>query len=626
MEYQPPAEIRSLMAKITRMSPEKLWRDQPNLRMVVNFLARNTAQIGLPVYRRVSDTDRERVTDCNTARLLSRPTRGMTGFELKRALVSDLKIYDEAYWLVLPDSKAPSGWILRRLNPRMVELKDGTITDGDAVFTVQSNGGQAKEFGLDKIIPFVGYSPDDELGESPVLALKRVLAEQVASQIHREQVWNNAGRVGASVIRPKDAPEWSPEARRRFVEELRAYAGNGEKAGGWPLLEDGMTIQSNRFSAHEEQWVEAAKLALSTVAGVYHVNPTMLGSNEGVSYANVKEFRTMLYSDTLGPDLKWIQERITQFLVPIVDGEDSGLYTEFNIKEKLAASFEEQAAAYSSAVGRPYMTPDEVRARENMPALGGDAAELATPLNVLIGGQASPRDSAPKAMAAKAAGKILLKADPDEEHTRTVEQVLTRFFRRQRESVLARLGGKATPKWWDAERWDAELADDLERAAVAVTTGAAAAALRSIGMDPEAYDVDRTRKFLRSVAESRASMINAATLGQLEEAVAAGEDGPTPDDVFDSALGERGATTALTLATTYAGFAAMEAGKQLDRGRSVKRWVVNSGNPRAEHASMDGETVPVRELFSNGADWPGDPVLGADGVAGCQCSVEIEIG
>lgn len=38
---------------------------------------------------------------------------------------------------------------------------------------------------------------------------------------------------------------------------------------------------------------------------------------------------------------------------------------------------------------------------------------------------------------------------------------------------------------------------------------------------------------------------------------------------------------------------------------------------------MDGETVPIESDFSNGATWPGDPVLGADGVAGCMCALQI---
>ena len=80
----------------------------------------------------------------------------------------------------------------------------------------------------------------------------------------------------------------------------------------------------------------------------------------------------------------------------------------------------------------------------------------------------------------------------------------------------------------------------------------------------------------------------------------------------------------MTLLTTFAGFATMEAAKQ-NGSESTKTWVVNSGNPRSEHADMDGETVPVRDTFSNGADWPGDPVLGAEGVANCQCSVEVSL-
>ena len=38
-----------------------------------------------------------------------------------------------------------------------------------------------------------------------------------------------------------------------------------------------------------------------------------------------------------------------------------------------------------------------------------------------------------------------------------------------------------------------------------------------------------------------------------------------------------------------------------------------------------GETVPVDGKFSNGADWPGDDVLGPDGTCGCNCTTEITI-
>ena len=38
---------------------------------------------------------------------------------------------------------------------------------------------------------------------------------------------------------------------------------------------------------------------------------------------------------------------------------------------------------------------------------------------------------------------------------------------------------------------------------------------------------------------------------------------------------------------------------------------------------MDGETVPIDETFSNGADWPGDDSLDADESCGCNCTTRI---
>ena len=72
----------------------------------------------------------------------------------------------------------------------------------------------------------------------------------------------------------------------------------------------------------------------------------------------------------------------------------------------------------------------------------------------------------------------------------------------------------------------------------------------------------------------------------------------------------------------------MEACRQNEEpGRKPwKTWVVTSGNPRASHAAMNGETVPYDEPFSNGAMWPGDiDALDASEVANCECIVEIFI-
>jgi HK97 family phage portal protein len=424
--------------EVLGMHPAEVWRTQPHLRTVVTFMARNIAQLGLHTFQRAGETDRQRIRDGAVAATLRRPNANTTSFELVYGLVADLALYDVGYWHFRLDADAESGWSIYRLPPDWV-----TPQGGDAfsykTYRVQANGGASwVDLPAESVIDFHGWNPTDpRYGSSPVAALKAILAEQMMAVKYRQGVWQRGGKVSAVITRPQGAV-WSPEARESFRADWNSkYTGDGPAVGGTPILEDGMTINKLDFNAHEQQFVEAAKLALTTVASVYHVNPTMIGVLDNANYSNVREFRKMLYGDTLGPVIAMIEDRINTFLVPKLDPRD-GLYVEFNIAEKLQGNFEEQAQALQASVGAPYMLRSEARALSNLPAIEG-ADELIVPLNVLVGGQASPQDSAPKAY----------------------QEVLRGFLKRQMAVVKTRMG--ATSDWWDQERWDTELADDLYR-------------------------------------------------------------------------------------------------------------------------------------------------------------------
>ena len=630
------------VSEVLGMGPEDLFRTQPHLRTVITFVARNIAQLPLSVYERVSDTDRRRVTDHPVAALLRRPNPAMTSFELIYALVADLKLYDVALWMLTPAPETVAGWELRPIPPSwVVQTWGGDAWSPEGVEIVSPNGSRSTISG-DSLLIFHGYRPGSPKGwVSPVDALKEILAEQIQAWTYRQQVWQRGGRVGAYLTRPVGSPEWSSEARTSFARDWKAkWTGpTGPKAGGTPILEDGMELKTTRFNAREEEWTEVAKLSLATVAAVYHTSPTMVGILDNANYSNVREFHQMLYTDTLGPDLAMIEARINAFLLPRL-GADSKLYAEFNVRAKLAGSFEEQTAVLSTSVGRPFMTADEARAMLNMPSLGGDAAALVTPLNVLIGGQASAHDTGSQNRAAarvetraaitraSADDPLTVKAQAREADERDAEQVLKRFFARQRAVVLTALGAKA-PAWWDADRWNRELADDLTALALRSTEAIATETLDELDVPAETYSVARTTKFLQAVAASRAALINDVTRAKVQAALDDDlEEGAltsTPAGVFEEAETSRAAQAGQTLATTLAAFAVTEVGRQLGRASTTKTWLVQSGSPRASHASMHGETVPIDGLFSNGMNWPGDPAGGADEVAGCMCGVEVTI-
>lgn len=593
--------------RIMGLSPAEMWRTQPYLRTVVTFMARNIAQLGLQTFERVDETNRRRVRDGALPGVLGRPNRVTTSYELIYALVADLALHDAAYWLFSDD---PDQRIVR-LPVDWVSPKGGDAL-GPAYYEVRANDrGESVAIPAENVLAFHGWHPSALYGgSSPLNALREILAEQVQASKYRENVWKRGGKVGAVLSRPANAPDWSDEARKQFKADWESnFTGDGPRTGGTPMLEDGMELKRVDFSATEMQFIEGSRLALNTCASVYHINPTMIGLLDNANYSNVREFRKMLYGDTLGPVIAQIEDRLNAFLVPRFDSRPN-LYVEFNIEEKLQGNFEEQTTALQSSVGAPWMTTNEARAIRNMPAIeGGDS--LVVPLNVLKGGQASPTDSAPP----KALDRgIHFKAANTSRHASKAEQVLATFFGRQQASVLGKIASGSD--WWDAERWDRELADDLFPLAHSIAATLGKAEAERLGFK-DGFDADQTINFLKAVAARYASTVNKTTKAQLDTALAA--DGE-PADVFTKAKDSRAAGVGLMVATFAAGFATVEAAKQIARTNNVtpvKTWITGP-NPRPEHAAMDGETVAIDEPFSDGNDWPG-------GEPGCNCDVTISI-
>jgi HK97 family phage portal protein len=388
--YKPPAGGGFAPVRLTDSTAEtyaQLWKSQPAVRMVVGFLARNIAQLGLHTFRRVSDVDRERVVDHPLAELLARPNPKTTPYRFVEALVSDLAIYDNAYLLKVRPKEQAAGLV--RLDPAQVALV-GTNPYVPEAYKVAKT-----IFKPEDVIHFRGYSPlDARQGISPLETLRSRLAEEYQATLYREQLWRNGARISGYLQRPAEAPEWTDKGKERFRAQWQAqYTGDGARPGGTPILEDGMTYVPAAATARDAQYIESRRLTREEVVAAYHIPLTLVGILENATYSNITEQHKQMYQDTLGPWLTMIEQELALQLVSDF-GDTENLYVEFNLAEKLKGSFEEQSTQLQTAIGAPYMTRNEGRARLNLPQIdGGD--ELITPLNVLEGGQASPTDSAP---------------------------------------------------------------------------------------------------------------------------------------------------------------------------------------------------------------------------------------
>ncbi|MDK8637525.1 phage portal protein [Corynebacterium imitans] len=400
-DTEPGLSYVDLAGQLAEKSVEQLWHEQPHLRTVTSFIARMVATVSLHVYEREPDGGRVRVREGDLAYMLRRPNDTETFYQFLYDSVLDLCLYDEFIWIIAEDAHRRGRYVLERVSPRRVV--DSRWKNRRELAWLGIDGGRdslTQWVPAAQVIRSTGYSPwSVRRGDSPVNALRTVLKEQIESAAYRAQLWHNGPRLGGVITRPAGA-NWDAVSRRRFKQSWQAtYAGAGSGAGGVPVLEDGMEFKPFHLSAQDEQVAEMTKLSLSTVAQVYHINPTMVGLLDNANYSNVREFRQSLYGDSLGPVMKLIEELLNFDVLPRLAEWDprldpSRVYMEFNVEERLRGRFEEQAEVTSKAVGAPWMTRNEARAMNNLPRVdGGD--ELIVPLNVAEGDAEDEPPSAP---------------------------------------------------------------------------------------------------------------------------------------------------------------------------------------------------------------------------------------
>ena len=621
--------------QVLNMKAKELYQTQDNLQAVVNFLANSIAQLPLKVYVRDGETERRRDRDSVAAQTIWRPNEDQTSFEFIRALAVEYFVCGCVYVWILPDAESESGYQLRIVPSEWIQSGTKKMPYApDTIRICTTNGGTAFDIPRDEFVQFRTYSVGSPGGFlSPIAALRNTLTEQVEAGRFRRQLWKSSGRLNAQIIRPKDVEPWTEQQRENFVTMFRqAWGSGGSKAGSIPLMEDGMEIKPFSTSFKESEWSQSVVLSREAVAAAYGVNPSLIWHSNTQTYASSRDNARALYAECLGPVIQMLQQRINAFLLPKL-GAEPGTYVVFDLEEKLKGSFEERAQIFQSAVGAPWMTRNEARAANDLPPVdGGD--ELITPLNVTEGGLASPRDTAGDkgkklepcgCKSCKQEVELRIKGKSDKEDDESVQKVLESFFKRQKRSVIPKLNADPSD-FWDEERWNKELAEDLQPVLQKIADKHGKSTAEELGAE---YVTELTEKYIEKATRKRAERINRDTLDAIEKDL--GEEEPDIEHVYEV---RQNATErlALSAAGAIASFAITEATHQAISdgaprvvGKIVEKEWITGENARESHQAMNGERVPIDADFSNGQHWPGENIGDPSESCGCNCTTEVVI-
>lgn len=645
---QSPLSLNQRFALYTELYRRQLW-----VYVVCRKIAVGTARLGINVWQ-PGPNGKADASDSPYAQLLQRPNPRMSGAYLWLWTATTYEIHGEAIWVKLRDT---SGRV-RELHPmhpmNTVVRRD---PDEDMLWYIFTSGARDHRGVLPPIpetdvIHFKAYNPDNTMrGMSQLEPLRSTLESEDAIRRASDSFWKRGARPSMVLSHPGTLSKPAADRLRASWEARHAGA---DSMGGTAVLEEGMTATPVQLSAEEMQYIESRKLNREEVCAAADIPPPVVHILDNATYSNITEQMRSMYRDTMAPRLGLYEAELDTHLAPEFD---ASLQARFNLDQVLRGDFESRSQAVVPLVTNGVMKPQEARPLFDLPKLADPEADLLyanqamQPLgrppgttnitaqaeatnnllqalgdgpDALAGAPQPPAPGAPTGAPPAPAGKALaVGRDQLVAHTR---DQLDRAFRAQHQAAALAAGtggalaglkaaGQDPAAVFDPAVWNDQLAGILAQ------TGAVAAQVYAQKVGAR-YDPQVVQQQVADQAPADARRINAATLAQLGAAMASGlTAAEAVTKVFGALTGDGGrlqqiAATRVTRVGNQAAETAAKTG-----GMRSKTWRTGP-HPRPTHAAVDGETVPVGAVFSNGLAFPGDASEGPEESAGCNCSLE----
>lgn len=266
------------------------------------------------------------------------------------------------------------------IDPRRVTIK---VKAGAVTFEIRSADapGGVRRLTRADIIHLPGMLLDDPVvGVSPVEIHANEIGAQVALHEFKGRFFSNDATPGGLIIKgPQDR-----EQRQELREAWEARHRGSSKAHTVGLLWGDMDYRQIGVSAADAALIEALQYTAQDTARIYRVPLSLINGADAQS-TNLEAENTRFLQFSLGPRLKRIEDalHLDDDLFP-----DKSLRPRFDAKVLMRAAIEQRFNAYRLARQGGWVTPNEIRQWENLPAVdGGDDIQI-TP----VGGAPNPAD------------------------------------------------------------------------------------------------------------------------------------------------------------------------------------------------------------------------------------------
>lgn len=349
------------------VGPETLMT-VPAVYACVNIISGAIASLPLKCFKR-SGPDIAEIKNATTNLVAVSPSRRYSSFVWRRSMLAHALLTGNAYsWIRRDNSGRPVELVL--LSPHTTRpflfknelFYEYVVPDGPSINTKRT-------VSSDDIIHLAWMPEDGITGRSPIGVLREIVGLYISNISYTAGVHKNGGRLRGYLRHPdKLTKEQIAAVRENFVSGLQ---------GGFPVLENGLTFEKVSLTPADLAFIDTAKLTIEEVARIYGVPLHMLNVMVQATYSNMEHQTLDFFRNTLLP---WIRLFETELDRKLLVGDSR--HFRFVETEFLRADFDSRMRGYQIAITSGFMSPDEVRALENLPPIpNGMGASYYMPSN-----------------------------------------------------------------------------------------------------------------------------------------------------------------------------------------------------------------------------------------------------
>lgn len=332
----------------------------------VSAIAETIASLPLILYRRTGDDGRERAKDHPLYRVLhDSPNGQQTALEFREQMQAAVLLRGNAYAEAIRGYDGQVRELLPLMPDRVQVLK---LDNGRLAYQVSDDRGGQRRLLQEEVLHLRHRSDDGVLGVSPITAARGVVELAIAEREHGVSTFKNGAKLLGVLKYPgKLRPEQRETIRTSWSSQ---YAGGGN-AGRTAILEEGVDFQTVSMSLEDAEWIAARQFSVEETCRLFRVPPTVVGDLRHGNYSNSVEMSRQFVTLTLRRHLTMWEQAIGRCL--LTDAGRRVYFAEHSVEGLLRGDSLNRAEFYSKGIADGWLSTDEVRQLENLPARSANA-------------------------------------------------------------------------------------------------------------------------------------------------------------------------------------------------------------------------------------------------------------